>query len=134
MVNDLGALLKQNPYTCSKLLIACKYLKTPEYRSKRQGLCENVNLLLARHFKDVYFSDALLVLHAIWEQWSKYSGSLRFPVPPPHGFSHNLDSTAAAARYVYRMCEGGDFYVGEYGALRLELLDFTIQTLEGVTL
>lgn len=58
---------------------------------------------------------------ALATAWPKHSGDSEYPVPAPDG----VESPA----YVYHT--QGDMWVGKYGDLRMELLDFVINQLEG---
>lgn len=84
------------------------------------GLC----WLLARgaHFYDgeeLLYDDVRDEIRELYEQWPEYSGMLGYPVPCPNG---GIPSDA--------FCEGGDFmFAGEYGAARIRLLQFIIDTL-----
>lgn len=53
---------------------------------------------------------------ALFEAWPKFSGSIVYPVPGCGGRSGSW-------AYNY----AGDVWVGEYGDLRWELLDFMIE-------
>lgn len=73
-----------------------------------RGICQNVEELTGRTH--------LTTLDKLFMKWPKFSGSISFPVP--HNNGH------AWAFYTLPMWEG------EYGASRLELLEFCIQELE----
>lgn len=79
------------------------------------GLCRN----LASH--SMY--DSLLI--SIFSKWEKYSGDESYPVPDSlENINRDTDS---------HMCKYGtttNMYEGEYGKLRLELLDFLIAVLD----
>lgn len=57
--------------------------------------------------------------------WPLHSGNPMYPVPSPYP---GMD----AVEVFMKPMEGVGFYSGEYGALRLELLDWLINRLEGV--
>lgn len=56
------------------------------------------------------------------EEWHHFSGDDDFPVPDPHSAS----AIAAAAKFTTTE----EMWVGEYGKLRLELLDWLINRVE----
>ena len=82
----------------------------------RYGLCATLEL---RALPD-YLVDG------IFKSWPHYTGCISYPVPCPGALPLDTDE----ARGVYRTT--GDMYVGEYGALRLNLLDHLIAELEEV--
>jgi len=70
------------------------------------------------------WEDAWEELGALFEAWPKRSGSLTYPVP-------SADSLTCACRAFLDAEETGTLWQGEYGKLRMELLDFCIAQLEG---
>ena len=62
-----------------------------------------------------------ILFSRIWVNWPKFSGSIRYPVPSPNGRPPSEE---------YYWAQGGTMWEGEYGKLRLELLDFLIEELE----
>lgn len=67
----------------------------------------------------MYFDSGRL-LFSLFKAWPKFSGTLNFPVP------HPTEPFSAASAYYFAR----DKWEGEYGALRMELLDFCITELE----
>lgn len=61
----------------------------------------------------------------IFSSWEHYSGSMDYPVPDP---CFPADDVVELARQAYDTA--GDMYEGEYGALRIKLLDHLITSLE----
>lgn len=60
-----------------------------------------------------------LTFKPYFEKWPKFSGDEEYPVPNPIG---------GCPRRIY--WDTGSMWVGEYGRLRIELLDFLISELE----
>lgn len=85
-------------------------LKTKACPDKDYGICNNVPVYLDR------------LLFSLFKAWPKFSGTLSFPVP------HPAEPFSAAAARAYYFAK--DKWEGEYGALRMELLDFCITELE----
>lgn len=100
------------------------------------GLCANIgNINLFRgksgcgHFIETV--DYKINLHRIFELWPKFSGSMSYPVP-------SCNNTIGMAMFGPQAYESLRFSCAfslydaseEYGALRLELLDFIIECIE----
>lgn len=85
------------------------------------GLC----YLLMRGARHAYggeflsYDDGTTVLDPLFEAWPEYSGELFYPVPCPHGGS---------PRDAFNF-SGDEMFTGEYGAARIRLLQFIIDTL-----
>lgn len=73
---------------------------------------------ICRHIQD---DQQQYVFNGLCKEWPKYSGDKEYPVP-----SVDPDDTP---RDAYN-ASGDEVYEGEYGALRLELVDYCIDRLE----
>ena len=62
-------------------------------------------------------------LYELFALWPKYSGGAIFPVPSPDSERNHFGIYVYASRK-------GTLWTGEYGALRMELLEWLIHTLE----
>ena len=82
------------------------------------GICSNVNRALYK--LDLHEVCPSSELRTLFETWPKYSGDVDYPVPSP-----SKDWSAAKQ---YGMV--ADMWAGEYGELRLELLNHCISELE----
>lgn len=122
-------------------ILAC--LQEIRYRGPldvEAGICNNVfDLRDPRGF-----SFSLTEMHEVfketWVRWPKYSGNPTYPVPAPDDHQLQPDShctlgdwaamSSVARAYIifYDVLNGWE---GEYGNLRMELLDFLISELEG---
>ena len=69
------------------------------------GICGNL--------KELVSGDAYMLVSHYSTSWEKYSGNVEYPVPDP------------LRRDPY--CPGRNMWVGEYGALRYELLEHLIE-------
>lgn len=103
---------------CVELLRLVDEGKVPDTFS---GICHNVDNIMwrGRTDSDTYsaaweFFDTE-VTEGIWPRWSKFSGCSSYPIP-------GGDDAYWAQR-------GGEFWKGEQGQLRRELLQFTIEQL-----
>lgn len=85
-------------------------LKIKACPDKDYGICGSLPM---------YFDRGRL-LFSLFKAWPKFSGTLNFPVP------HPTEPFSAASAYYFAR----DKWEGEYGALRMELLDFCITELE----
>ena len=64
------------------------------------------------------------IVEAIFASWPHYTGNMDYPVPSPGALPGDTEGACEA----YRAAD--DMYTGEYGALRLNLLDHLIVELE----
>lgn len=96
----------------SLLLEALQDIKANGPTKKEAGLCWNVDDYFYKRYSGP--SPCLTTMTEIWQNWPKFSGDIKFPVP--YG-----DLT------YFRHANKWD---GEYGDLRRELLDFLIAQLE----
>ena len=78
------------------------------------GICRNIGL---GSFPALDSCDELIKHYS--RSWDKYSGNAVYPVPDPLGESSTL-----------AYCRPKDLWVGEYGALRYELLDHLIKEVQ----
>ena len=67
-------------------------------------------------------------LQQLCEDWPKFSGNRLFPVPIPDDFIEKYRHYSDPPNAIY--FQEGDLYAGSYGELRLELLQFIIDTLK----
>tara|TARA_R110002073_G_scaffold244480_2_gene406514 strand:- start:354 stop:647 length:294 start_codon:yes stop_codon:yes gene_type:complete len=75
------------------------------------GLCDHIHLVAP---------ETMPAIKRIFKKWPKFSGHILYPVPSPF---HNKN-----AEYAFLLCD--EMYYGEYGKLRLELLDFILEELK----
>lgn len=75
------------------------------------AICYNIELLLADEFDEDEFED---IIHPLFKQWPEFSGEIYYPVPG------GMD----AYDYVQH-----SYWVGNYGAARIRLLNFLISKL-----
>lgn len=72
-------------------------------------------------------------LRRYFHRWPKFSGNFGYPVPNPEDWGEGgtlPENAAEGAEDAYiRHCGRGTMYSEEYGALRLELLDFLIDAI-----
>ena len=64
--------------------------------------------------------DSFTMLQKLFRSWPKSTQSVSYPVPDPRGIS---------ARLAYMEGRHHGMWVGEYGALRMELLEWMIEQL-----
>lgn len=83
-------------------------------RKTEIGICNNVMYQFDDYEKSIY-----QWLKDTYVGWSKYSGDIDYPVPSTIS---NLDPAQMYSEF-------DNIWVGEYGALRYELLDFLIAAL-----
>lgn len=83
-----------------------------EWLHSSYGICACVGILTDE-------GRALYELPHLFSDWDKFSGDMFHPVPDPHGLSP-LDA----------FVNSDNKWSGEYGKLRIDLLDFMIQELE----
>lgn len=101
------------------VLQALIYIKDGGAEDLGAGICDNVVEFLG----DDYSIDSTdKVFKPLFPWWDRYSGDCRYPVPstndeltPKGMFGHATDL--------------GELWTGEYGDLRMELLDFLIEQL-----
>lgn len=97
-------------------------LENPEPHS---AICSNV---WGRLFKFPQYQGGIAAevensLNPLFERWPKFSGDSRYPVPSPKGCPPKDEFSRVAV-------SSDNFWEGEYGALRWELLEFCIDQLE----
>lgn len=80
-----------------------------------KGICDNVDLFYPNELTDQLAADWLATKFC---EWPLFSGDIDFPVP-------SLDSCSADTMYLVTE----NYWTGDYGELRYELLDFLIQEL-----
>ena len=89
------------------------------------AICSNVRYRLFRfpQYKWGIAAEVENSLGLLFERWPKFSGDSRYPVPSPKGWPPEDEFSRAAV-------SSDNFWEGEYGALRKELLQFCIGQLE----
>lgn len=107
------------------------------------GICEALYALTDRYDTTVAVASEIhRQMYNAYRAWPKFSGSVAYPVPAPEGGEEVKDyatsrgwpeptskhDLAAAAYCMYDQLPEG-LWVGEYGALRRELLEFSIEYL-----
>ena len=88
----------------------------------RFGLCYNVHSAWVR-FGFSRHIDTSSIIKAIAPSWPKYSGNIDYPVGSPNECSALYHHTRA-------ITGTENMWVGEYGKLRMEFLDFCITTVQ----
>jgi hypothetical protein len=91
-----------------RLLIALERVKKNPIVSC--GICTNV--------LEASGENMIFLLNEYFVRWPKYSGHIAYPVP-------SIDMYSSRSQYEL----SGDMWAGEYGKLRMELLDFIIEEL-----
>lgn len=89
----------------------------------RHSLLNGSNKGLCYHFSHACEQDIYVVLSVLFKRWPSFSGLMSYPVP------HPKEKGARAASYVYHDKQYPK-WVGAYGALRIDLLNFCISELE----
>mgnify|MGYP006899689631 CR=1 FL=1 len=87
------------------------------------GICENVqmyNIVRGKNLRTVVIHSRLKELFI---GWPKFSGMRSYPVPIG---DPNVTDISAAAYFM----EAENMYIGDYGKLRIELIDYLIEQLE----
>ena len=103
------------------LLEALKHLKGDS--QKCGGICANVEDYIYSEYKEDP-SDVAKTIGEMAQKWPKWSGSLNYPVPVPEKLvKSNVHTSYWAFGFLPK-------WQGEYGQLRMELLDFLIEELE----
>jgi len=99
--------------------------------SLSSGICGNINFIWVDSTEDKISIDLMIPLHKIFKLWPKCSGDLCYPIPNPYVENPtHLDNAD-----VYQdISKSGRYSLydksSEYGQLRLELLDFLIETIK----
>lgn len=84
------------------------------------AICSNLDAIYTEVYGSTHYWGDLL--KHLFRRWSKFSGNPYYPVP----HLEQLDPEDAFDNVLYG---NTNFWVGEYGSLRIELLDFIIDTL-----
>lgn len=85
-----------------------------------RGICAALDYRGVRVYTSSYPSTNADTFLALCKKWPKYSGSEGYPVP-------STDPKMSACSAFYDAMDRDVMWVGEYGALRMELLDFLIK-------
>lgn len=119
-----------NIFIAERVIAACKQC-LDEPLDKGCGLCTNIDLVVSAYVKSIpgnYVSacECLSLTRQlrwhVFSQWPLYSGEQNYPVPSAHP-----DGAAYAAYSI--AFEEGTLWTGEYGDLRRDLCQFTIDYL-----
>lgn len=101
------------------------------------GICPNINIKFnnltpndADFFFNLNYIEIKKTLQQICEDWPKFSGDSLFPVPVPGNLIYKYLYTVSPIADIY--FREKDKYAGSYGELRLELLQFIIDTLKNL--
>ena len=97
--------------------------------SNRCGICGNIDRkvtnAMAVKFPDCVFADDEIIMNSwrilrqAFRTWPKFSGDVDYPINDPHGIETP-----------YNVYARNHKWIGEYGALRFELLEHVIDFLE----
>lgn len=103
----------------------------PALQSK--GICaaalKHIDLGEGVHWNVALYRAYIHTLSVLFTGWPNHSGRMSFPVPDPDRDSATLVTNAAEKKYFSAHANGCMWY-GEYGDLRMELLDYAIDTLK----
>ena len=86
---------------------------------KRYGICMNLSNKVNSQVEESEHYDSWQILKQAFYTWPKFSGDVQFPINDPY------NEVSA-----YRAYDQLPKWVGEYGALRFELLDHVIDFLK----
>lgn len=116
--------LQHDEQSVSSLLAALLYIKdqvpalqagTSEYCRECCGICFHLSEVTLPH--ELFRVSNRDLFDKIASMWPKYSGDSDYPVPSPNGNIHPV--------VIYTITK--NCWIGEYGALRIELLDWCIE-------
>ncbi len=92
------------------------------------GLCNTVYNLARYLYHERDTNSILGEFRKLCTSWPKYSGNYWYPVPCPEEEMYvGVDARSNASRY-YNYCH--NMWEGEYGKLRMQMLEFCINELE----
>lgn len=109
------------------LLDALRYTKE---NPQNVGICKNVGGYvsnLPNYSSELGGKVQTLLIHT-YQNWPKYSGDFSYPVPVPSDLPNSDIGINVTPGMAYNYA--GNYWAGEYGQLRMELLDFLISELE----
>lgn len=91
--------------------------------SESKGICENVIRAFSNNATTRYYENYAIVhrLKAHFITWPKFSGDRAYPVP-----SECIGESGCS---IYNRVHD-NMYIGEYGKLRMELIDYLIEQFE----
>lgn len=95
---------------------------------KDTGLCDAVIYVVRSGRVFGVARNVVGELKPLFVKWPTFSGHNAFPVPDPD--CNDDDGTFEAREIFFAESEEDRMWAGEYGQLRLELLDFCIEQLE----
>ena len=111
--SDVNSLL--NALLHVKSQVSALQSGTSECGGENSGICYMLSELALP--VELYHWTHIRDFNTIAELWPKYSGNGRYPVPSPN---RNIDPET-----MYNITK--NCWIGEYGALRIELLDWCIE-------
>ena len=86
---------------------------------KEYGICTNLQDKVHSQTKGAEYYDSWRILRRAFYTWPKFSGDVNFPIDDPHEIETPCNVYARSHKWI-----------GEYGALRFELLDHVIDCLK----
>ena len=87
--------------------------------NKGYGICKNLSNKVNSQVEESEYYDSWQILKQAFYTWPKFSGDADYPINDPHGIETP-----------YNVYAQNHKWIGEYGALRFELLDHVIDFLE----
>ena len=115
-----------------------------DHETLRHGICSEWD-----DVSEGYNEERMLnrIRDGLYSEWPKFSGSSWYPIPMPeldeddyanyaedYISDHNGDDTDMMPRPYWIYEQVGNMWDGEYGALRMDCLDWMIATLEAAVL
>ena len=121
--------------TPAQVLSALKALRVT-VRQPSYGICNNLDWQLAVELGSPFVQEYSLasgepasdIIAKLASKWPKFSGIPSHPVPVPDSLLNNYRKSGIPSVEIYDAVLNK--WVGEYGELRRELLDFLIEELE----
>lgn len=111
--------MKRRARNTKPLLLAALRLVSPEIQ--RHAICSQVEGVCYEFYSGRESANVFALLRKMFQAWPQYSGNPCYPVPSPDG-----PVTAYSSANLR-----GTLWQGEYGRLRVDLLKWLIQELEG---
>ena len=107
-------------------------IRDPKNRRNLSGICSNVQKALTRRFGSPLGGglrfDTEMEWHSFYDasvkKWSKYSGDIHYPVPHPGDTEERFDREPDP----FEAFKALPLWEGKYGELRMEFLDYLIET------
>lgn len=95
-------------------------------QEKSEGICGNIYSKVYNNENVNYGKLSVILIH-YFEKWPEFSGNVSYPVPDPNSSTENREYEA---NLIFDKSSDDELWEGEYGKLRLELLDFIIAEME----